>query len=143
MPPDSLFLDKSIMVIADNFPTSVGRNPLKKFCDRSSSISFWRCHRPIGMVEDNEFRDNLIICSSLRLLTLLGMEPVSLLPSRCNSTRLVSLLISVRMVPDKLLFERLSSWRLFIAVMVVGIFPLKLFPLRDSASRLLRLANVL
>uniref|UniRef100_A0A804QWW1 Uncharacterized protein n=1 Tax=Zea mays TaxID=4577 RepID=A0A804QWW1_MAIZE len=40
MSPDSLFPDKSIMVIAVNFPTSAGRNPLKEFCDKSSSISF-------------------------------------------------------------------------------------------------------
>src|SRR4051812_40960008 len=110
MPPDNWLLDRSIMVIALSFPTSTGREPLKEFRDKSSLVSFWFCHRLVGMAEDNKLLDSVMICIWLRLLTLLGMEPMSLLLSRCNSARLINPLISVGMVPDKLLWERSSSW---------------------------------
>uniref|UniRef100_A0A8R7PUQ5 Uncharacterized protein n=1 Tax=Triticum urartu TaxID=4572 RepID=A0A8R7PUQ5_TRIUA len=140
--PDSWLLDRSISVIAVSFPTSSGREPLKEFCDKSSSISFrWR-HRLVGMVEDNELRDSVIICIWLRLLMLLGMGPTSLLLSRCNLARLVNPLISAGMVPDKLLLARLSSWRLLIAAIGVGIVPFSWFPLSDRVIKLVRLANV-
>jgi len=138
MPFESLFIERSICIMAFRLPISRGKEPVKLFEDKSRFRRFLTFPKLAGMFECTLLVPWNISRREVKFPKQLGRDPESWFWSKCIYPRFYNLHWLSPINPESLLPLNLRLWRSLKLLIVVGIDPTKPFPERLRSIKVLK-----